>query len=245
MDGGKDLPGTPRVLDQLQRFGDTRLVSPFQNILRNIPLSERISTTSPSMNPTSLNTVILETVTPSLDDYEEVVFVADNASVSVSLTPPRTDIQDNNDMPPTPDPPLLLLPPSCISPPATITTNTSKQPIVSGTSLDTLSVTSRVSRDPKGNRPTINQPIIAVAAATPSTHSREPAGSIAGSIERQVERQNQQLDAVIQGICPSRPDPLIATETSSMILSMTNPTMQPTSPSLQSFPSFFGPYVSH
>ena len=237
---------TLRVLDQLQRFRDTHLVSPFRNILCNKPPSKRIPATSHNMNPTPLNTVMLETVTPSLDDHKEVVFVTNDAPVSISLTQLRTDNQDNHDdMPPTPDLSLLPSPSSRISPPATITTNTSKQPIVSGTSLDTLSVTSRVSRDPKGNRPTINQPIIAVAAATPSTHSREPAGSIAGSIERQVERQNQQLDAVIQGICPSRPDPLIATETSSMILSMTNPTMQPTSPSLQSFPSFFGPYVSH
>ena len=83
---GKDPPGTPQVLDQLQRFGDTHLVSPFRNILRNTPPSEQIATTSPNMNPTPLNTVMLETVTPSLDDYEEVIFVADNVSVSVSLS---------------------------------------------------------------------------------------------------------------------------------------------------------------
>ena len=77
------------------------------------------------MNPTPLNTVMPETVTPSLDDHEEVVFVADDAPISVSLTQPRTDIQDD-DMPPTPDPSLLPSPPSRLSPPATITANISK-----------------------------------------------------------------------------------------------------------------------
>ena len=82
---------------------------------------------------------------------------------------------------------------------------------------------SRVSRDLEGNRPTIDQHTIAVVAAIPSTHLREPTGSIAGSIERQVKRQNQQIDAAIQELRPLRPDPLIATETSSMIFGMTNP----------------------
>ena len=134
LDGGKDPPRnqTPRVLDQLQRFRDTHLVSSFQNILLNTLPSERIATTSQNMNPTPLNPVMLEILTPSLDDHEEVEFVANNASVSISLTPLRTDIQDD-DMHPTPDPPLPPLPPP--SPPATITPNiVSEHPIVSGTS---------------------------------------------------------------------------------------------------------------
>ena len=90
------------------------------------------------MNPTPLNPVMFETVTPSLDDHKEVVFVANDASDSVPLTPPRTDIQDN-DIPPTPNPLLPPSPPSRISPPATITANiVSQHPIVSGTSSDTL-----------------------------------------------------------------------------------------------------------
>ena len=112
------------------------------------------------MNPTPLNPVMLETVTPSLDDHVEDVFVANDASVSVSLTPPRTDIQDDN-LPPTPDPPLPPSHPS--SPPVTITTNiVSEHPIVAGTSLDALSVLSKVSRDPEGNRLVVDQPTIAI-----------------------------------------------------------------------------------
>ena len=62
--------------------------------------------------------------------------------------------------------------------------------------------------------------------------------SIAGLIERQVERQNQQIDAVIQELCPLRSDPLIVTESSSIISSVTNPAMPPTSSSvLSSLPS--------
>ena len=169
-------------MNQLRRFRDTHLLSPFHNILLSTPSSERIGTTSQNLNPTPLNPVMIETVTTSFDDHEEVIFT--EASGSVSLIPPRTDVQDE-DPPPTPDP---LLPPSPLSsPPATITANIiSEQPIVSGTSSDALLVLSRASRDSNGNRPTI-----VVVAATPSTHSREPTGSIAGSIERQVERQNQ------------------------------------------------------
>ena len=73
------------------------------------------------MNPTPLNPVMVnDTVAPSLDDHEEVVFVADVASVSVPS--PCTDTQDK-DPPPTPtlDSPLQPSPPS--SPPATITAN--------------------------------------------------------------------------------------------------------------------------
>ena len=222
LDGRKDRPGTSRVLDQLRRFGDTHLVSPFRNILCNTPFSERIAITSPNIKPTPLNTVMLETVTPSLDNHEEVVFVVDNIPPTpVSSTQPRIDIQDNdiNVMPPTPDPSLLPSPPSRISPMTTITANfISEQPIVSSTSSDAILVMSRVSQDAVRNRP-----IIATAAvnrssntglsAKLSTNSREPDGSIAGSIERQVERQNQQIDAVIQEIHPSRPDPLIVTKT--------------------------------
>ena len=151
LDGGKDPPGTPRVLDQLLRFGDTHLVSPFQNIFPGTPPSEKITSTSSNMDPTPLNTVMLETVTPSLDDNKEVVFVADDASISISLTLPHTNIQDDNDKPLTPNPPILPSPPSQISPPAIITTYISERTIVSGTSLDVLLVTSRVSRDPEGN----------------------------------------------------------------------------------------------
>ena len=170
-------------------------------------------------NPTPLNPVmVVDTVTPSLDDHEEVLFFADNVFVSVSLTLPRTNTQDK-DPPPTPqdedsppDPSLRPSPPS--SPPATITANiVPERSIVSGTSSDALSVLSRASRDPDGNRATI-----AVGSATPSTHSKEPTGSIAGTIERQVDRQHQQIDAAFQELCPLRPDPLIATESSSMIL---------------------------
>ena len=67
-------------------------MSPFQSIPRNTPPSERIAITLLNMNPTPLNTVIPATVTPSFDDHEEVVFVADDAPIPVSLTQPRTDI---------------------------------------------------------------------------------------------------------------------------------------------------------
>ena len=246
---GKDPPGTPRVLDQLRRFGDTHLVSHFRNILRNTPPSEQIAITSPHRNPTLLTTVMLETVTPSFDDHEEIVFVVDDApSTPVSSTQPRTDIQDNdvNVMPPTSDLSLLPSPPSHIYPPATITDNfISEQPVVSSTSSDAISMMSRVSQDPEGIRPIIaaaataatavNRPSNIRLSTTPFTNSRGPAGSIIGSIERQVKRQNQQIDAVIQEIRPSRPDPLIATEIYSIVSGMTNPTMPPPSPSLLSF----------
>ena len=185
LDGEKDPPGTPQVLDQLQRFVNTHLVSPFRNILLNTPPSERITTTSQNMNPTPLNPVMVDTVTPSLDDHEKVVFVADDATVSVSLISRRTDTQDKDPLL-TPDQPLPPSPPA--SPPATLNANIiSEQTIVSGTSSDILSVLWRFSRDPEGNRPTIDRHTIVVVAATLSTHLQEPTNSIAGSIERQVE----------------------------------------------------------
>ena len=198
------------------------------------------------MKPTSLNTVMPETITESLDDHNEVVFVVDKVPLTpISSTQPRTDIQDDDVyvMPPTPDPSLLPSPPSRISPPATITANfVSKQPIVLSTSLDAVSVTSSVSQEPEGIPPTIvTADAIAVnissnigLSTTPSTNSREPAGSITGLTERQVKRQNQRIDAVIQEICPSRPDPLITKELSSVIFGMTTPGMPPPSLSLPS-----------
>ena len=63
---------------------------------------------------------------------------------------------------------------------------------------------------------------------------REPTGPIVGLIERQVEQQHQQIDTIIQAICPSRPNPMIANKTSSMISGMMNPAMTPASPSLLS-----------
>ena len=168
LDGGKGSTGTSRVLDQLQRFGDAHLVSPFQNNLCNTPPSKRIAITSPHMNPTPLNTVMPETVTPSLDDHEEVVFVIDDAPPTpVSSTQPHTDVQDNdvNVMPPTPDPSFLPSPPPHISPSATITTNfISKQSIVSSTSSDVILVMLRVSDDRDGNQPII----VAAAVNRPS-----------------------------------------------------------------------------
>ena len=99
--------------------------------------------------------------------------------------------------------------------------------------MDTLLVLLRASRDPDGNLATI-----AVVAATPSTHSREPTGSIVETIERQVERQNQQIDAAIQELGPNRPDPLIATESFSIISGITNPAMSPSFTSIiSSLPS--------
>ena len=245
-DGGKDPPGTPRVLDQLQRFRDTHLVFPFKNILLTTPTPKQIAITSPNMNPVPLNAVMPETVTASLDDYKKVVFVVDDVPLTpISSTPPDNIQEDNIDfMPLIPDPSLLSSSPSHISPPVTITAKfASKQSIVSSTSSNAVSKMSRVSQDPDGNPPVI---IAAGASAavnrssnlglstTLSTHSREPAGSIAGSIERQVKRQNQQIEAVIQEIRPSRPDPLIATELSSIISGMTTPDMPPPSPSLHS-----------
>ena len=65
---------------------------------------------------------MIEIITPSLDDHEEVVFVADNVSLtSISSTQPRTDIQDNiqdndiNVIPLTPDPLAPSLLPSPLS----------------------------------------------------------------------------------------------------------------------------------
>ena len=123
---GKYPPGTPQILDQLQRFGDKYLVSPFQNILHNTPPSEQITITSPTMSLTLLNVVMLETVTETLDNHKEVVSAVNNLSLtSVSSTQPGTDIQEDNlnVMPPIPDPSLLPSPPSRIFPSATITTN--------------------------------------------------------------------------------------------------------------------------
>ena len=93
---------------------------------------------------------MVDTVTPSLDDQEEVVFVTNDASISISLTSPRTDTQDKDPPltpqdevpPPTPEP-LPPSPPS--SPPATINANIiSEQLIVSSTCLDTLSVVTMI-----------------------------------------------------------------------------------------------------
>ena len=242
--GGEDPPGTPRVSDQLQRFRDTHLGFPFQHIILNTPPSELIGTTPLNVNPTPLNAVMPETVTATLDDHEEVVFVVNNLPLTPVLSTPHTGNQEDDVdvMPLIPNPSALPSPPSRISPPAIITAIfVFKQPIISSTSSDTISVMSRVSRDPEGNSPTI----IAAAAAvnrssnlglstTPSIHYRELARSVAGSIERQVERQNQQIDAVIQDIRPNRPDPLIATKLSSVISGMTTPGMPQSSPSLLS-----------
>ena len=120
------------------------------------------------MKPTSLNTVMPETITESLDDHNEVVFVVDKVPLTpISSTQPRTDIQDDDVyvMPPTPDPSFLPSPPPHISPSATITTNfISKQSIVSSTSSDVILVMLRVSDDRDGNQPII----VAAAVNRPS-----------------------------------------------------------------------------
>ena len=108
------------------------------------------------MNPKPLNAVMTETVTATLDDHEEVVFVVDNVPLTpVSSTVP-TDIQEDDVdiMPPIPVTSSLPPSPSRVSPPATIiATNISKHPLASSTSSDLLSVKSRVSRDPDWNSP--------------------------------------------------------------------------------------------
>ena len=68
---------------------------------------------------------------------------------------------------------------------------------------------------------------------TPSIPSRDPAESIAELIEQQVKREHQQIEASIQNICPSRPDPLIATKHST-ISNMTTNGIPPPSPLLPS-----------
>ena len=151
LDRGKNPLGTPRVLNQLQRFRDTHLVSLFQNILLATSISKRIATTSPNMNPLPLNAVMPKTVTAFLDDHEEVVFVVNDVPPTPVSSIPPTDIQEDDVyvMLPIPDLLLLLSSPSLISLPKTITTNfPSKQPIVSSTSSDAVSVMSRVSQDP-------------------------------------------------------------------------------------------------
>ena len=75
---GKDQPGTPWIIDQLQRFRSTYLVSPFQNIFLAIPPSELISTTPPNMNPKPLKAIMTETVTTTVDDDQDVVIIVDN-----------------------------------------------------------------------------------------------------------------------------------------------------------------------
>ena len=125
LDGGRIHRDSLDSVDQFQTFSNLHLVSPFQNVLLTIPLLERIATTSTNMNPKPLNAVMTETITESLDDHQEVVFVVDHVPLTpVSSIQTRTDIQDDaiNVMPPTPDPPdasLLPSSPSRISPPAT------------------------------------------------------------------------------------------------------------------------------
>ena len=87
LDGRKDPPGTPRIVDQFRRFRDT--ISLFQKILLATPNSEQITITSTNMNPTPLNVVLAKTVIVTLDDYEEVTFVANDElpPLHASLTP--------------------------------------------------------------------------------------------------------------------------------------------------------------
>ena len=124
------------------------------------------------MSSTSLNAVMTETVTESLDDHKEVVFIVDNnVPLPRNSSTPSDDIQeDEADLtPPIPDP--LSLPPSppCASYPATIIDATiSEPPLISSASLYLFSVRSRVSQDPDGNPP---RDIVADAAAvTRSSH---------------------------------------------------------------------------
>ena len=153
LDGGKDPPGTPWRVDQFRRFRD--LISPSRNIPLTTPPSMQIAITSINMSSPPLYVVAAETVTATLDDQEEVVFVADDEvhPPHASSTSP-TDIQEDDvDIVPPIPVPSLLPSQSQVFPPATIIAANiiSEHPLVSSTSSDLLSVVSRGSQDPDGN----------------------------------------------------------------------------------------------
>ena len=100
LDGGRIHRDSLDSVDQFQTFSNLHLVSPFQNVLLTIPLLERIATTSTNMNPKPLNAVMTETITESLDDHKEVVFIVDNdvPPTPISSIPPTDTQVDNVDL---------------------------------------------------------------------------------------------------------------------------------------------------
>ena len=91
--GGKDPPGTPRLMDRFRKLRDTHLLSPLRNILLSFPPSEQTAITSTIMRPTPLNAVMTETVTESLNEQEEVVlFVNNEVPLNPNSLTPSNDI---------------------------------------------------------------------------------------------------------------------------------------------------------
>ena len=78
LEGGKDPPVTPmsRIVDSFHRFRVTHnLVSP-QRMITPPPVSERIATTSPNMNPPPLNDVIITSTTVDKERTDDIADVS-------------------------------------------------------------------------------------------------------------------------------------------------------------------------